>query len=552
MKKSKFSLLLVFLLVLTIFVSACSGKQSSDKGTASKDSKQEATILESQEMPAMDTIQASDTISFTTMNNVFEGLYRFNDKEELVPGMADGEPVANKDKTVYNIKIKDAKWSNGDQVTAQDFVYAWQRALDPEQKSEYGPYMMVGKIKNADKVYNKKAKPEELGIKAVSDKELQITLEKPIPYFQSLLSFPTFYPVNEKFVKEQGDKYAKTAKNLVYNGPFELSSWDGPQATTWEYKKNEEYWDKKNVSMTKLTFKVSKDPQAAVNAFEAGEADITPKLSTPAIISQYEGDKRMKRLLEPTVFWLKMNQGNKSLKNENVRRAIATAIDKEAFVNDVLQNGSVAAYYQIPKDFVHDESGKDFRDGMPKYLETNKDEAKKLFEKGLKELGTSKVTLNYLGDDSETAKTIGAFIKDQLEKTLPGLDINIQSVPFATRIDRDKKEDYDLQMAGWGPDYLDPITFSDLFITGGGNNHMGYSDKKYDQLLKDASGKLAAKPEERWKALQEAEKVLLQDDAALSPIYQRATNYLINNKVKGFVIHKVGPEFSYKWMKIEG
>ncbi|MEK5133615.1 peptide ABC transporter substrate-binding protein [Bacillus sp. FSL W8-0645] len=552
MKKSKFSLLLVFLLVLTIFVSACSGKQSSDKGTASKDSKQEATILESQEMPAMDTIQASDTISFTTMNNVFEGLYRFNDKEELVPGMADGEPVANKDKTVYNIKLKDAKWSNGDPVKAQDFVYAWQRALDPEQKSEYGPYMMVGKIKNADKVYNKKAKPDELGIKAVSDKELQITLEKPIPYFQSLLSFPTFYPVNEKFVKEQGDKYAKTAKNLVYNGPYELSSWDGPQATTWEYKKNEEYWDKKNVSMTKLTFKVSKDPQAAVNAFEAGEADITPKLSTPAIISQYEGDKRMKRLLEPTVFWLKMNQGNKSLKNENVRRAIATAIDKEAFVKDVLQNGSVAANYQIPKDFVHDENGKDFRDGMPKYLETNKGEAKKLFEKGLKELGTSKVTLNYLGDDSETAKTIGAFIKDQLEKTLPGLDINIQSVPFATRIDRDKKEDYDLQMAGWGPDYLDPITFSDLFITGGGNNHMGYSDKKYDQLLKDASGKLAAKPEERWKALQEAEKVLLQDDAALSPIYQRATNYLINNRVKGFVIHKVGPEFSYKWMKIEG
>lgn len=552
MKKSKFSLLLVFLLVLTIFVSACSGKQSSDKGTASKDSKQEATILESQEMPAMDTIQASDTISFTTMNNVFEGLYRFNDKEELVPGMADGEPVANKDKTVYNIKLKDAKWSNGDTVKAQDFVYAWQRALDPEQKSEYGPYMMVGKIKNADKVYNKKAKPEELGIKAVNDKELQITLEKPIPYFQSLLSFPTFYPVNEKFVKEQGDKYAKKAKNLVYNGPFELSSWDGPQATTWEYKKNEEYWDKKNVSMTKLTFKVSKDPQAAVNAFEAGEADITPKLSTPAIISQYEGDKRMKRLLEPTVFWLKMNQGNKALKNENIRRAIATAIDKEAFVKDVLQNGSVAAYNQIPKDFVHDENGKDFRDGMPKYLETNKNEAKNLFEKGLKELGTSKVTLNYLGDDSETAKTIGAFIKDQLEKTLPGLDINIQSVPFATRIDRDKKEDYDLQMAGWGPDYLDPITFSDLFITGGGNNHMGYSDKKYDQLLKDASGKLAAKPEERWKALQEAEKVLLQDDAGLSPIYQRATNYLINNKVKGTIIHKVGPEFSYKWMKIEG
>ncbi|MDM5297523.1 peptide ABC transporter substrate-binding protein [Bacillus pumilus] len=552
MKKSKFSLLLVFLIVLTVFVSACSGNQNSDKGTASKNAKQEATILESQEMPAMDTIQASDTISFTTMNNVFEGLYRFNDKEELVAGMADGDPVANKDKTVYNIKLKDAKWSNGDPVKAQDFVYAWQRALDPDQKSEYGPYMMVGKIKNADKVYNKEAKPEELGIKAISDKELEITLEKPLPYFQSLLSFPTFYPVNEKFVKEQGEKYAKTAKNLVYNGPFELSDWDGPQATTWEYKKNEKYWDKQNVAMEKLTFKVSKDPQAAANAFEAGEADVTPKLSTPAIISQYEGDKRLKRVLEPTVFWLKMNQGNTSLKNENIRRAIATAIDKEAFVKDVLQNGSIAAYYQIPKEFVQDENGKDFREGMPKYLETNKKEAKKLFEKGLKELGTSKITLNYLGDDSETAKTIGSFIKDQLEKTLPGLEINMQSVPFATRIDRDKKEDYDLQMAGWGPDYLDPITFSDLFITDGGNNKMGYSSKTYDQLLEDASGKLAAQPDERWKTLQEAEKVLLEEDAGLSPIYQRSANYLINDSLKGFVIHKVGPEFSYKWLKIEG
>lgn len=550
MKKSKFSLLLALALVFSLVLSAC-GYGGSSENSGDKEKKQDAVILESAELPDMDSVKATDTVSFTTLNNVMEGLYRMDQNQEPVPAIADGEPEVNEDQTVYTFKLRDTKWSNGDPVTANDFVYAWQRSLDPKTESDYGPYMMSGKIKNADQVFAGKADPSELGIKAIDDKTLEITLEKPIPFIESLLAFPTFYPQNQKFIEEKGGNYAKNAENLVYNGPYTLAKWEGSQATTWQYAKNDQYWDKDNVSMDKITFNVSKDPQAAANAFEAGEADVTPKLSTAAVLEKYQDDKRKVQWLEPTVFWLKMNQKNEALANENIRRAIAMSFDKEALVNDVLQNGSVPAYYEVPQDFVKDASGKDFREGNGDLLKMNKEEAKKLFAKGLEELGQSEVTINYLGDDTESAKTIAAYMKDQLEGTLDGLTINVQSVPFATRLDRDTSENYDLQVAGWGPDYLDPITFSDLFITGGGNNHMNYSSKKYDQLIKDAQGKLADKPEERWAALQEAEKVLLEEDAALAPIYQRSSNVLVSDKLEGFTYHLVGPEYSYKWLKVK-
>ncbi|WP_429668184.1 peptide ABC transporter substrate-binding protein [Bacillus gobiensis] len=547
MKKSKFSLLLALALVFSLVLSACGyGGSSEDSG----DKKQEAVILESAELPDMDSVKATDTVSFTTLNNVMEGLYRMDQNQEPIPAIADGEPEVNEDKTVYTFKLRDTKWSNGDPVTANDFVYAWQRSLDPKTESDYGPYMMSGKIKNADKVYAGKAKPSELGIKAIDDKTLEITLEKPVPFIESLLAFPTFYPQNQKFIEEKGDNYAKNAENLVYNGPYTLAKWEGSQATTWQYAKNDQYWGKDNVSMNKITFNVSKDPQAAANAFEAGEADVTPKLSTAAVLEKYQDDNRKVQWLEPTIFWLKMNQKNEALANENIRRAIAMSFDKEALVNDVLQNGSVPAYYEVPQDFVKDESGKDFRENGD-FLKMNKEEAKKLFAQGLKELGQSEVTINYLGDDTESAKTIASYMKDQLEGTLDGLTLNIQSVPFATRIDRDTSENYDIQVAGWGPDYLDPITFSDLWITKGGNNHMNYSNKKYDQLINDAQNKLADKPEERWATLQEAEKVLLEEDAALAPIYQRSSNVLVSDKLEGFTYHLVGPEYSYKWLKVK-
>ncbi|MGM0921842.1 MAG: peptide ABC transporter substrate-binding protein [Bacillota bacterium] len=561
MKKSKFSLLLVLSLVLSVFLTACYGggnQGSSDGGDKDKDSKEESNVaqelkvLESSEIPSMDSVLAEDTISLSQLNNTNEGLYRIDENQEPVPGMADGEPEANEDGTEYTIKLReDAKWSNGDPVTANDFVFAWQRALNPETGSAYGPYMMMGKIKNAEALYNGKAKPEDLGVKATDEKTLVVTLEKPIPFFKSLMAFPTFYPQNQKFVEEQAANFGKKSENLVFNGPFTIQGWEGPADTEWTLEKNAEYWDAKNVSLEKIQFNVSKDPQAAANAFEAGEADVTPKLSTPAVIAQYEGDDRLLRWLEPTIFWLKLNQKNEALANVNIRKAIAMAFNKEDLTNEILNNGSIPANYAVPKEFVtHPESGEDFRESNGDLLTYNPEEAKKLWAKGLEEIGQKEVTLVYLGGDTETSKTVDSYMKDQLQNTLEGLTIDVQSVPFSVRLDRDKTMDYDIQAAGWGPDYLDPISFSDLWITDGGNNRMAYSNEKYDKLLKDAQTTLANDPAKRFEALQEAEKVVLEEDAGIAPMYQRASNLLINKNVEGFTYHLVGPEYSYKWIKI--
>lgn len=561
MKKSKLFLLLALSLVLSMFLAACNGggnnsaEKEGEKG-ASESVAQELKVIEISELPTMDSVMAQDAASFTALNNVMEGLYRLNQDQEPVPGMAEGEPEVSADGLIYTVKLKDAKWSNGDPVTAEDFVFAWQRAIDPKTASPYGPYMMEGKIKGAKEITQLASEKKEydlntLGVKALDEKTLEITLEKPIPYFKSLMAFGTFYPQNKAFVEEKADQYASNAENLVYNGPFVMSAWDGTTATEWTMKKNPEYWDAETVSLETIQYNVLKDPQASANAYETGEADITGKLSSD-IVPQYEGDENLKVWLEPVIFWIKMNQQNEALANENIRRAIATAINKEDLAESILNNGSVPANYAVPADFVKGPDGKDFREANGDLLTYNLDEAKKLWETGLKEIGKDKVELVYLGGDTETAKKTDAYIKDQLEKNLPGLTVDVQSVPFSVRLDRDIKMDYDLQFAGWGPDYSDPLTFSDLWITEGGNNKMAYSNPEYDKLLNDAQTTLSTpdKEAERWEALQKAEKILLEEDAALAPIYQRSANVLVANKVDGFVYHLIGPEYSYKWVKI--
>ncbi|MBO1511618.1 peptide ABC transporter substrate-binding protein [Metabacillus bambusae] len=563
MKRSKFFLLLALTLVLSMFLAACNGGGDTGKETDTgadegKEATQEIKALESQAIPSMDSVMAQDTVSFTTMNNVMEGLYRLDPNQEVVPGMADGDPEVSEDGTVYTFKLRDAKWSNGDPVTANDFVYAWQRAINPENASPYGPYMMDGKIKGAAEISAAGAEKKEyelntLGVKAIDEKTLEVTLERPIPYFKSLMAFPTFYPQNQKFVEEQGENYAKTAENLVYNGPFVLSDWGGSTASSWTYSKNKDYWDAETVKLETVQWNVLKDSQSSANAFETGEADVTGKLSSD-IVPQYEGDERLVNWLEPTIFWLKFNQKeNDALKNPDIRKAIAQAINKEDYVNSVLNNGSIVANYAVPKEFAkNEETGKDFREiNGDELLPYNVDEAKKAWEKGLAAIGKDTVEVRYLGDDTESAKKTAEYIKNQLETNLPGLKLKVESVPFSVRLDRENSQDYDIQLAGWGPDYLDPMTFSDLWLTGGGNNKMDYSNEKYDKLVKDAQTTLAQKPVERYDALAEAEKILLEEDAAIAPLYQRSSNVLVSEKVDGFTYHLVGPEYSFKWTSVK-
>ncbi|MDQ0413615.1 peptide ABC transporter substrate-binding protein [Mesobacillus stamsii] len=564
MKKSKFSLLLLLTLVFSLVLSACSGSNNAgdpkpeDNGGTTGDTAavpQELRMLDSSEIPTMDSVLAEGSTSFTYINNVGEGLYRLDQNHKPVPALADGEPKISDDYLVYTFNLIDSKWSNGDPVTAQDFVFAWQRAIDPKTASPYGPYMMGGKIKGAAEITEAGSKGEPydlntLGVKAIDEKTLEVTLDKPIAYWEDLFAFPTFYPQNQKFVEEKGDAFASSAENLLYNGPYVMETWEGTDASEWVLTKNPDYHSADQVKLEKITVNVVKDSNSAVNAFEAGETDMTGLLSSD-IVPSYQGDERMLSWMEPTVFWIKLNQKNEALANKNIRKAIAMGFNKEDLAKSILNNGSVAANYFVPKDFVTLD-GQDFREKYGDLVTFNAEEAKKAWEAGLKELGVDKLELRYLGGDTESAKKTDAYIKNQLETNLPGLTVKLESVPFAVRLERDNSMDYDLQFAGWGPDYGNALSFTDLWITDGGSNRMGYSNPEYDKLIKAAQGELATDEKAQWEAQQDAEKIMLAEDYGLAPVYQRAANILLNPNVKGLAIYNYGPDYSFQWITIEG
>ncbi len=554
--KKKLSAVVAPVLVMSLALTACSGEKKDTNTTAKPEKKEEGSklaskqvlnLLDTSEIPSMDSTLATDQVSFNVMNNVMEGLYRLDKDNKPTPGVAESFEKSADGKT-YTFKLrKDAKWSNGDPVTAKDFVYSWRRAVDPATAAEYA-YIMFD-VKNAQKINNKELPVDQLGVKAVDDYTLEVQLENAVPYFVELTSFATFYPLNEKFVKAQGDKFGLEASTTLYNGPFVLSDWKHEQS--FQLKKNPNYWDNKTVKLEEINFNIVKDVATGVNLYETKEVD---RVGLSAeFVDKYKSDANFKTSKDSSVYFLRLNQKRAGkdtpLANINVRKAISMAFDKEALVNVILNNGSTAANFLVPKDFVKGPDGKDFRDNNGEMNKYNVEKAKKAWADAKKELGTDKVTLELLNYDSESAKKIGEYLKEQLEKNLEGLTVNIKQQPFAQKLDLESKGDYDFSFAGWGPDYPDPMTFVDMFVTDGSHNQMGYSNPKYDELVKKAKGELTTDVKARWKALVDAEKILF-DDAAIAPLYQRGSAYLQRPYVKNVYDHQFGGDFSYKWAYI--
>ncbi|WP_085993944.1 peptide ABC transporter substrate-binding protein [Oceanobacillus senegalensis] len=554
MRLKNWALLLALGLLLTV-LAACGGSDTDESAESADGDTEEATegervlnFINGDTIPTMDPSMATDQYGFQFIGETMEGLYRLDKNAQPVEGIAVDHKVSEDGLTwTFNLR-EDAKWSNGDPVTAHDFVYAWRRAVDPATGSEYGPYMMGGVIKNATAVNTGEVPVEELGVTAKDDYTLVVELENPTPYFETLTTFGTFMPLNEAFVEAQGDEFATSTETLLFNGPFTLENWTST-ANEWDLVKNENYWDAETVQVDRINHVVVKDPTTSVRLYEEGTVDRADISSD--LVDQYSTHEDYQVRPQTAVFYLKMNQTrNEALANENIRKAISMAFDKEALVNEILNNGSIVANGLIPSDFVNmPESGEDFREVSGDLVTYDKEKALEYWEKGLEELGTDTIELEYLGGDTETAKVMDEYIANQLTSNLPGLKINLKNVPFEQRLDLDTAMDYDIQNAGWGPDFLDPYTFLSLWITDGGNNKMGYSNEEYDALLKEAQTTLALDNAARYENFLEAEKILLED-AAIAPIYQKAYAQLISPKIEGVFMNPFGHEYEYKWARI--
>ncbi|HDR8125514.1 TPA: peptide ABC transporter substrate-binding protein [Bacillus cereus] len=548
--KKKIPLLLASTLTASMLLGACSYQKDDAKAkgkentTSSSNGKQVLNLTELSEIPSMDASLASDSASSTALNNTMEGLYRIGKDQKRVPGIAeDVQKLDDGKKYIFKLR-KDAKWSNGEPVTAKDFVYSWKRAVNPDTKATYS-YIMFD-IKNAEKIHKKELPADQLGVKAIDDYTLEVELDNPVPYFVDLTVYPVFYPLNENFVKAQGDKFGLEANTTLYNGPFVMSDWKHEQS--FQFKKNPSYWDNKTVKIEEINFNIVKNTSTDVNLYETNSIDRAAL--TSEFVDKFRQSSEFHTRKEAGVAYLRFNQSNQYLSNKNLRKAISMSFDRDNIAKVILNNGAIGAYGFVGKDFAEGPNKKDFRSENGKLVETNPKEAKKLWETAKKELGADKIELEFLNFDNEDAKKVGEFLKGEMEKNLPGLSIKIKQQPFAQKNKLEDSQQYDIAFGIWGPDFPDPISYLDMFVTNGSQNKTGYSNQKYDELILKA--KTDTKDlQARWNNLLEVEKMLIKEDAVITPIFQKGSAYIVKDAVKDIILINYGGRLTYKWASVE-
>lgn len=582
--KSLAGLILVLALVLT----GCGEKNSANtSGGAEADSSSSGQILytaNKSEPGTLDPALAQGTHESWILNHLFTGLLAYDEEGNLVSGMAE-MPEISEDGLHYTFKIKDGmKWSNGDPVTAKDFEFSWLRVLDPETASIYAYQLYYVK---GGEAYNSVEKPgiyyvkddagndtkevdhevtytdadltgldvdgksddekaqavyekwladarAEVGVKAVDDTTLEVTLENPTPYFSDLTAFYTLYPVNQKVVEENPD-WATDAETHVSNGAFKLQSWEHDSKI--EVVKNENWFNADKVKLAGITWDILEDSNTAFQNFDSGKYWIEVDPPQEVVAQKFtEEDPILVIGKQVGTYYYNLNNIPKESEknpftNVNIRKAFSLALDRKSLCENITKGGQIPAEGMVPYGLM-DEAGKEFRDGSENFLKFDPEEAKALFEKGLEEEGLTVADVNgkvLLYNTDEAHKKIAQAVQQMWKQTL-GVDVQLENVDFNVKLAREKAHDFDISRAGWVGDYSDPMTMMDLFVTGGSFNDSGYSNPKYDELIKTAIQSPDQKV--RMDSMKEAEKILMED-MPIVPLYFYTQPYFVNENVKG-------------------
>jgi len=546
LKKSVFALM-SSLVVLGTVVAGCGGNQqaTTEQPSNSEQPAQPAAEAKPQvlkmnlhsEPPTADPGLAEDTTSGAIIRATFDGLTRTGEDGKPHPSIAEKIDVSE-DLLTYTFTLRDAKWSNGDPVTAHDFEYAWKRVLDPKTAANYAYQLYY--IKNGEKANKGEVSLDEVGVKALDDKTLQVTLENPTPYFLELTAFYTYYPVNKKVV-EANPKWAAEAATHVGNGPFKMETWEHKSKLV--VVKNENYWDKDNVKLEKIEFSMVEDENTELSMFDNGEIDWAgaplSTLPTDAIPALKESGKMVTQPIAGT-YWYKFNTEKAPFNNVKIRKAFAYAINRQAIIDNVTQTNQQPAMGAVPPSMSLKDGG---------YFKDNDVEtAKKLLAEGMQELGISQlppITLSF--NTSEGHKKIAEAIQDQWKKAL-GVEVKLENKEWAVYLEDLHQGNYQVGRMGWLGDFNDPINFLELYKDkDGGNNDTRWENPKFKELLNQSA--LETDPEKRKAILAEAEAILM-DEMPVAPIYFYTNSWVKKDEVKGVIVDGLG-FIDFKWGYIE-
>lgn len=541
MELNKYFRTTIILVISILILSSC----SQNKGMYSDEGQVFRKVIP-QDMTTLDTAMITDSVSNDIAEQAFEGLFSLDKNDKATLAIAKNMPKKSKDGKTLIFDLKEnAKWSNGDDVTANDFVYAWRKVVNPKTGSEYA-YIMTD-IKNADDINAGKKPVESLGIKAINKHKLEIQLNRPIPYINELLTLSTFYPQNEKISKKYGEQYGTKVEKTVFNGPFKVDKWKHEDKIL--LSKNNNYWDKKNVKLEKVNYKVLKDKQVGASLYETGSIDDT--LITADQVNKYKDSPALKKRITSGNFYIKLNQKKvKEFSNKNLRLAIARSINKQGYVDAVKNDGSSPSNTLTAKGVAKVEGDKDYTSTINSPLDFNPKLANENWQKAKKELKIEKFTFTMNTEDTPDAKISAEYIKSQVEKNLPGITLKIKQLPFKQRIALETKMNYEASLSGWGADYSDPTSYLGTMTKDNPQNNTGWNNTSFDNSYNEVNGKLLKYIDKRNETMKNMEELLVSD-APIAPIYQKGEAHLTNPQVKGLIYHVVGPDTTLKNVYID-
>ena len=513
----------VLLMVIAMLASLASGCTTSGK----KDGGKTLRWAIGTEPQTLDPRKSTGVPEQLVQSQIFEGLCVRDKNGNPAPGVAE-HWVISPDGLVYTFHLREnAKWSNGDPVTAQDFEYAWKTTLSPELASEYAEMLFY--IKNGEKFNKKEVGADQVGVKALNDKTLEVTLEHATAYFLSVLPHHSYFAVHKKTV-EANPNWAADTKTIIGNGPFKIAAWT--HNSTIELVQNEQYWDKGKVKLDKISMILSDNLSTVLSMFENNQVDLTNDPPPVAEIPRLQKEGKLKVYPYLGTYYYEFNTKKAPFDNPKVRKAFALAIDREALVTNVTKAGQKPATGWVPAGLSDAKGGEDYRKvGGDLIKDKDYETAKKLLaEAGYPEgKGLPPITLLY--NTQEMHKSIAEAIQEMWKKNL-GVEVGITNQEWKVYLQSRTAGDYQVARAGWIGDYPDPMTFIDMMVTGNGNNRARWSNGEYDRLVGIAKANLDQSI--RMKAMHDAEKILM-DEMPILPIYFYTQPILEKQNLKGIV-----------------
>lgn len=478
---------------------------------------------------SLDPALAQGTHESWILQHTFEGLMSYAEDGSIVPGAAESYTLAD-DKVTYTFKLRDGmKWSNGDPVTANDFEFAWKRALAPETAADYAYQLYY--LKGGEAYNSGTGTADEVGVKALDDKTLEVVLATPTGYFIELTAFYTYYPVDKKVVEANPD-WAKDASTHVSNGPFKLTAWEHSAKIV--LAKNADWHDASKVKLDGIEFAILDDDNTAWQKYEGGEFDFLATVPV-AVTAKLTADKSKELVIGGQVgtYYYNFNSKTKPFDNVKVRKGLSLAIDRETITTKISQGGQIPAEGVVPFGML-DENKKDYRDELGDLVKEDAATAKTLFLEGLAESGMTLEQFNaqnfaILYNTSEAHQKIAQAVQE-MWRTALGVDVKLENVDFQVKLDREKAGDYAISRAGWVGDYMDPMTFVDLWYSTSSFNDAKFINADYDKFVDTA--KSSVDPAVRFEAMRNAEK-LLMENMPVAPVYFYTQPYVQKSYVTG-------------------